>query len=69
MTYADELDDRDAASADLTALLAEDPADWPAAQHCPTHGWWVPRGPGADKCGRCFGDRLAARMAPAGFVR
>lgn len=43
MTYADELDDRDAACADMTALLAEDPADWPAAQHCPTHGWWVPR--------------------------
>lgn len=30
MTYADDMDDRDAARADMTALLAEDPADWPA---------------------------------------
>lgn len=59
MTYADELDDRDAARADLTALLNEDPPDWPAAQWCPAHGWHIPITHG---CPHCTGRNLAALL-------
>ena len=61
MTYADDMDDADAGRADMTALLHEDPADWPAARHCPTHGWWVPR-PHDIGCPACIAHDLDQAM-------
>lgn len=60
MTYADEIDDREVGRADMTALLDEDPADWPAAAWCPAHGWHIP---GPHGCTHCTGLRVAHTLA------
>jgi protein gp37 len=60
MSYADDLDDREAGRADMTALLDEDPADWPAAAWCPAHGWHIPVATG---CPHCTGLRVAHTLA------
>lgn len=68
MTHADTEDDRNAARADLTALLTPDPHDWhphdwnPFANRCTTHGTYMPHADTHYGCPQCWHDRYDATI-------